>query len=233
VNINGSEILFKTAQKNDVKKFIFSSSAAVYGNPTQIPIPESHLKEPTSPYGASKLETEENLKRLREEDGGISFVCLRYFNACGADLEGKFGEAHDPETHIIPLAIDALQNDKEFKLFGVDYATEDGTNVRDYIHVLDLVEAHILALKKIMSEESGGYFYNVGTGIGISNRQIVEAIEKVGGKKMKIVEAPRRQGDADVLIANPLKISNELGFKPMHSDVSTIVESAWKWHSKL
>lgn len=230
VNVGGSEILFRTAQKNGVKNFIFSSSAAVYGNPTQVPIPEDHVKNPTSPYGKTKLETEINLSKLKEEDPEVSFACLRYFNASGADLDGRMGEAHSPETHIIPLAIKAAMNGNEFKLFGTDYETPDGTCVRDYIHVLDLVEAHKLALKKILNEK-GGYFYNVGTGAGVSNKEVVEMIRKVSGLDLKTVEAERRPGDADKLIADASRIKDALGFSPKYSDLSTIIESAWKWHS--
>lgn len=230
VNVRGSEILFRTAQKHGVKNFIFSSSAAVYGNPTEIPISEEHAKNPTSPYGKSKLETELNLIKLRDEDPDISFACLRYFNASGASLDGSMGEAHDPETHIIPLAIKAAKQGKDFKLFGTDYDTPDGTCVRDYIHVLDLVEAHLLALKNI-TEEKDGYFYNVGTGAGVSNKEVVEMVKKVSGLNLNIVEAERRAGDADKLIADATKIAEELGFSPKHSDLLTIVKSAWKWHS--
>lgn len=231
VNVNGSRKLFETAIKNGVNNFIFSSTAAVYGNPTQIPIPENHTKNPTSPYGKTKLETEENLSRLRRENQEVSFACLRYFNASGASLDGALGEAHNPETHIIPLAIKAVREGSDFKLFGTDYETPDGTCLRDYIHVLDLVEAHNLALRKILSEK-GEYFYNVGTGDGISNREVIDMVEKISGMQMNVVEAPRRAGDADRLIADPGKIKNELGFTPEHSDLRTIVESAWKWHSK-
>jgi UDP-glucose 4-epimerase len=231
VNTNGSKNLFKTAIKNGINSFIFSSTAAVYGNPTQIPIPESHTKNPTSPYGKTKLETEENLARLRDENPEVSFACLRYFNASGAALDGSLGEAHNPETHIIPLAIKAIKEESEFKLFGVDYETPDGTCLRDYIHILDLIEAHNLALEKILREK-GGYYYNVGTGEGVSNREVVEMVEKISGKQMKILEAPRRSGDADRLIADSSKIKEELGFLPEYSDLETIVKTAWDWHSK-
>jgi len=231
VNVDGSRNLFSTAIKHGVKRFIFSSTAAVYGNPEIVPIPENHAKNPTSPYGRTKLRVEEILSELREKDPEISFSCLRYFNASGAALDGSMGEAHEPETHIIPLAIRAVKESKSFNLYGTDYDTPDGTCLRDYIHILDLIEAHKLALKKI-TDEKGGYFYNVGTGIGISNLEVVEMVEKVSGLKMKIEEADRRSGDADRLIADATKITNELGFNPKYSDLNTIAESAWKWHSK-
>lgn len=231
VNVEGSSTLFGTACKNGVKNFIFSSTAAVYGNPVAIPIPEDHPKNPTSPYGQTKLQTEQGLSQLRKNDPEVSFACLRYFNASGAALDGSLGEAHNPETHIIPLAIKAAVNGQEFKLFGNDYDTSDGTCVRDYIHVLDLVEAHNLALKKIL-EEKGEYYYNVGTGIGISNKEVVQAVSKVSGIIMRTADYPRRSGDADKLVADPIKIKRELGFSPKYSDLMTIVDSAWKWHSK-
>ena len=228
-NVVGSENLFKSAIRSGVKKFIFSSSAAVYGNPTVIPIPEDHPKNPTSEYGKNKLEVEGLLSKLKKEDVSINFVCLRYFNAAGAALDGSKGENHSPETHIIPLGIRSVLESSEFTLFGTDYKTPDGTCVRDYIHVLDLVEAHILGLDKL-DEEPGEYFYNVGTGKGYSNREVIQAIERVSGKNVNVREQSRRSGDADQLIADPSRINLELGFKPQYSDIDTIVSSAWKWH---
>src|SRR3990167_8359398 len=153
-NVVGSENLFKSAIRSGVKKFIFSSSAAVYGNPTVIPIPEDHPKNPTSEYGKNKLEVEGLLSKLKKEDASINFACLRYFNAAGAALDGSRGENHSPETHIIPLGIRSVLESSEFTLFGTDYNTPDGTCVRDYIHVLDLVEAHILGLDKLDADPS-------------------------------------------------------------------------------
>ena len=230
-NILGSKTLFDKAHAHGVKRVIFSSTAAVYGNPQEVPIPEDHPKNPTSVYGKTKLATEEYLSSLRQYDSSFSFACLRYFNACGALLDGSMGEAHSPETHIIPLAIRAAQLGTSFKLFGTDYNTEDGTCVRDYIHVLDLANAHILALEKIGSL-SGEYFYNVGTGKGLSNRQIIEKIMEITGKKIEIIETARRAGDSDQLIADPDRIKSELGFVPKYSDVDTIIKSAWEWHSR-
>lgn len=230
-NILGSKNLFDKALEHGVLKVIFSSTAAVYGNPQEIPIPEDHVKNPTSEYGRTKLATENYLTELREKNNDFSFVCLRYFNACGALLDGSMGEKHLPETHIIPLAIKAAREGREFKLFGTDYDTPDGTCLRDYIHVLDLAEAHILAFEKIKNE-SGGSFYNVGTGKGYSNREIAEKVSEVSGSNLKIIEEGRRPGDADKLIADPSKIKNELGFSPKYSDIDTIIESAWKWHNR-
>lgn len=230
-NVIGSRILFETAIKYNISKFVFSSSAAVYGNPTKLPIPEAHPKNPTNPYGKTKLETEEALTRLRNGNSEISFACLRYFNAAGASLDGSNGENHDPETHIIPLAIKAVLSGGEFKMFGTDYNTPDGTCIRDYIHVLDLVDAHILAMEHIV-QNNGGYYYNVGTGKGISNKEVVGMVEKVSRMPKRVSNALRRPGDADRLIADPTNIKSELGFSPKYSDLETIVKTAWQWHSK-
>ena len=230
-NIVGSQNLFNTAIAHGVKKFIFSSSAAVYGNPTIIPIPEDHPKKPTSPYGQNKLDAEKILADLCSKHTGLGFASLRYFNAAGASLDGVLGENHKPETHIIPLAISALIENKEFNLYGTDYDTEDGTCIRDYIHVLDLVVAHILALEKL-NEDVGEHYYNVGTGIGYSNREVVNAVEEASGKKINIVEREKRAGDADKLIADPTKIKTELGFIPQYSDLKIIVKTAWDYYSK-
>lgn len=212
----------------NVKDIIFSSTAGVYGNPQRVPIQEDDPKNPTNPYGESKLMVEKLLSWYKDIYG-FNYASMRYFNACGALLDGSHGEAHSPETHIIPIALKALLDDQEFSIFGTDYDTPDGTCVRDYIHVLDLVTAHVLALEKIR-KDGGGYTYNVGTGKGYSNKDIVKAVEEVSGKTLRTVEKERRPGDADELVADVARINNELGFKPQHSDILTIVQSAWKWH---
>jgi UDP-glucose 4-epimerase len=224
--LNILEEMVKTGNNN----FIFSSSAGVYGNPEQIPIPETSATRPTNPYGESKLMVEKIMNWYAKAKQ-ISTVALRYFNAAGASSDGSMGEQHIPESHIIPNVINALMGNKPFNLFGTDYKTKDGTCVRDYIHVLDLVEAHVLALEKIQSTR-GSYIYNVGTGKGFSNREIVDMVEKVSGQKVNVVEAPRRAGDADELIADPAKIQSELGFAPKYSDLETIIKTAWQWHNK-
>ncbi len=225
-NVIGSLNLIEEAALSGVKKIIFSSTAGVYGDPELTPIPEDHSKNPTNPYGESKLMVERVLNWYAKTKG-LNFTALRYFNACGAALDGSMGEMHSPETHLIPSAIDALSNNKELRLFGTDYDTKDGTAVRDYIHVLDLVEAHLLALEKI----NGANYYNVGTGNGYSNREVIEKIINVSGKKLNLVESPRRPGDASILIADVSKIKTDLGFNPKHSDLDTIVKTAWSWHS--
>lgn len=231
-NVVGSKNLFESAINiGGVRNFIFSSSAAVYGNPQIIPIPEDHPKNPTSEYGRNKLAMEQVLEVEHQDNSKVSFISLRYFNAAGAALDGSNGENHNPETHIIPLAIHAAISDSEFKLYGTDYNTPDGTCIRDYIHVLDLVGAHILALSKVQ-KIPGSYYYNVGTGEGFSNREVIEMVQKVSGRKIKVREENRRAGDPDQLVADPTKIKSELGFSPKYSDLKTIVESAWKWHSK-
>lgn len=231
-NVLGSKNLFDIAiDIGAVNKLIFSSSAAVYGNPVKVPITEDHPKNPTSEYGKNKLEVEGLLNNLRKDHPQFSFCALRYFNACGAALDGFLGETHNPETHIIPLAIRAGIEGRQFSLFGTDYDTPDGTCVRDYIHVLDLVEAHLLALKKI-NEDQGAFYYNVGTGNGFSNREILEEIKKISSINLNIIEREKRAGDADELIADPTKIKNEIGFLPKYSDLETIISSAWQWHQK-
>lgn len=227
-NVSGSEILFNTAIEHGIKQFIFSSTAAVYGNPIQVPIPEDHPKNPTSPYGQTKLQMEEILSRLAKKHD-TSFAILRYFNAAGASWDGSLGEAHIPETHIIPNAIMASLSQKPFLLFGTDYKTSDGTCVRDYIHVLDLCNAHLLALEKLQKQK-GKYFYNVGTGKGFSNKEVLNTIETITGTKINITEEKRRPGDPDILIADPTKINQELSFVPKYSDLKTIIESSYRWH---
>lgn len=227
-NSFGSLEIIEQCKRNKVSNFIFSSTAGVYGDPIKIPIPEDHATNPVNPYGESKLMVEKILSWFNKING-LSYTCLRYFNACGAAIDGSMGEAHNPETHIIPKAIEAALNNNEFKMFGDDYETQDGTCIRDYIHVLDLVEAHILALDKI-TKTPGGYFYNVGTGQGYSNKEIIAMVEKVTGKNIKVVVGARRAGDAAKLIAGVEKIKRELGFDPKFSDLETIIKSAWEYY---
>lgn len=229
-NTFNSLVFLEELNKRNIKNIIFSSTAGVYGNPSKNPILEDAPKNPTNPYGESKLMFEKILYWYQKIYGG-SFVSLRYFNACGASVDGVYGEAHKPESHLIPSVIRSLIEKQQFPLYGTDYNTKDGTCVRDYIHVLDLVEAHVLALEKIMSEP-GGYTYNVGTGKGYTNREIIQAVENVTGQPVTIEEKERRPGDADELVADISKIKQELGFEPKYSDINTIIETAWKFHSK-
>lgn len=225
-SLNLLEEMAKTGNNN----FIFSSSAGVYGNPEQVPIPETSKTRPTNPYGESKLMVEK-IMGWYGKTKQISTVALRYFNAAGASLDGTMGENHIPESHIIPKVMKALMENKEFKLFGTDYQTKDGTCVRDYIHVLDLVEAHVSAIKKIQTNP-GNDVYNVGTGMGFSNKEIIGMVEKVSGQKVQVAESPRRPGDADELIADSAKIRDDLGFSPKYSDLETIIKTAWQWHNE-
>jgi len=222
--------LIQEAVRNQVNNFIFSSTAGVYGNPLTIPIPEEHLTNPTNPYGESKLMVEKMLSWYNKLFG-FNFVSLRYFNAAGAALDGSMGEAHMQETHIIPLAIKAALNGSEFNLYGTDYKTDDGTCVRDYIHVLDLVEAHTLSLDKL-EEKGGTFFYNVGTGKGYSNKEVLNMIKSISKIDLRIKNRERRPGDAETLIADSRKVKEELGFSPRYSDLETIVKTAWEWHKK-
>lgn len=229
-NVFASLKILEEMSKTGNDNFIFSSSAGVYGNPVKLPIPEDHPTNPENPYGESKLMVEKIMKWYGITKN-LHTVALRYFNAAGASLDGKRGEEHKPESHIIPNIIKALLEKREFNLFGNDYKTKDGTCVRDYIHVLDLAKAHLLAIKRL-NEKPGNYIYNVGTGNGYSNKEVVEMVEKVSGEKVNIKFAQRRPGDADELIADPSKIKSELDFSPKYSDLETIVSTAWKWHSK-
>lgn len=227
-NVFSAINLLNAMKENGINNFIFSSTAGVYGNPIKVPIPESHPTNPTNPYGESKLMVERILSWYKLVYG-INFMSLRYFNAAGASLDKLMGEDHQPETHIIPNAISAALNEGEFILYGDNYETADGTCVRDYIHIIDLIDAHILALRTLEKKE-GGFFYNVGTGQGYSNKEVVEMVKRVSGKDVKVKIKERRPGDAEVLIADPTKIKNELGFSPKYSDLAAIVETAWKWH---
>lgn len=229
-NILGTVTLLDCMVDGGVNKLIFSSTAGVYGNPTVIPIPEDHPKNPENPYGESKLMVERILAWYQKIHH-LRYVVLRYFNAAGAALDGSMGEDHHPETHIIPQAIQSLINKKPFFLYGDDYDTPDGTCIRDYIHVIDLVDAHIRGFEKI-SKDEGGYIYNVGTGRGYSNKEVIEMVEKVANEKLDVHIVQRRPGDADRLVADVRCIKEDLGFVPRYSDLYTIVSSAWKWHNR-
>ncbi len=229
-NTYGSFILLEALKNKSVKRFIFSSTAGIYGNPIRLPISEEEPKNPTNPYGESKLGVERMLSWY-QKIYGINFVSLRYFNAAGATRDGLLGESHSPETHIIPNAISSALNNTHFMLYGTDYKTKDGTCIRDYIHVEDLVEAHMLAIKKI-EKEKGGFFYNVGTGKGFSNKEVIDCVKKTSGIDFPIDVQKRRPGDADELVADVTLIQKELRFSPKYSDLQTIVKTAWEWHKK-
>jgi len=230
-NVFASLNIMEEMTKTKTDKFIFSSSAGVYGNPVELPIQENHPKNPENPYGESKLMVEK-LMLWYQKTHNLNSVALRYFNASGASLDGSLGENHNPESHIIPNIMKAILKGESFKLFGTDYKTKDGTCVRDYIHVIDLVEAHILAIEKLLKDK-GMFVYNVGTGNGYSNKEVAEMVKKISGKNFEIEELGRRSGDADTLVANASKIKEELGFNPKYSDLETIVKTAWEWHKNL
>ncbi len=215
--------------ESGVKKFVFSSSAAVYGQPQFLPITEDHPINPTNPYGQTKAFIEKILADLGRAHG-LSYVSLRYFNAAGADLDGQRGELHFPETHLIPNIILHLLNKKPyFELYGNDFPTPDGTAIRDYIHVLDLAEAHYLALK-LMKKKPIQEVFNLGTGQGYSVKEIIERVESITGKKVKIKIKPRRRGDVPILMASKEKAAHILHWRPKYSNIDTIITSAWKWH---
>jgi len=229
-NISKSLVLLDEMLAAGVKKMIFSSSAAVFGEPEAVPIPEEHPKDPTNPYGRSKLMLEQILAEY-DRAYGLKSVSLRYFNASGADPSGTIGEDHSPEHHLIPLVLDAALGKREdIKVFGTDWPTPDGTCIRDYVHVTDLAEAHFLALEAL---ESGGpsTVYNMGNGSGYSVKEVISAAEDVTGRKVNAVPAPRRPGDPARLVASSEKIKRELGWEPRYRDLRTIIETAWKWHS--
>jgi UDP-glucose 4-epimerase len=230
-NVGTTISVLQTMQEAGVNGFVFSSTCAVYGDPERVPITEDMAKRPVSPYGRSKLMVEQILADQIVANKNFSFSALRYFNASGCAMDGSIGEDHDPETHLIPVAIQvAMGLRPSIKLFGTDYPTPDGTNVRDYIHVEDLADAHILSMEKLTPGQQ--IFLNLGTGKGFSNREIIRSVEKVSGKTVKLEEAPRRAGDAVALYADPTRAKQTLGWEAKYKDPETIVRSAWNWHSK-
>lgn len=229
-NVFGSLSLLKAMNKYKVDKIVFSSTAATYGEPENIPIIESDKTEPTNPYGESKLAVEKLLK-WTENAYGIKHVILRYFNVAGAHESGLIGEDHRPETHLIPLILQvALGKREKIYIFGDDYDTKDGTCIRDYIHVMDLVEAHLLALDKLCRDETSAV-YNLGNGNGFSVKEVVEAVRKVTSHSIPAEIKARRSGDPAKLVASSEKAVKELGWKPKYNKLEQVIESAWKWHS--
>lgn len=230
-NVGGTLSLLNKMREHDVKRIVFSSTAAVYGEPENIPILESDKTVPTNPYGESKL-TVEKILRWFDEAYGIKYTVLRYFNAAGAHISGDIGEDHSPETHLIPIILQvALGKREAISIYGNDYPTEDGTCIRDYIHVTDLADAHILAVKRLI-DGGNSATYNLGNGKGFSVKEVIEMTRKVTGRDIKEVVAPRRAGDPSVLIASSEKIISELGWKPIYNSLEKIIETAWNWHLK-
>lgn len=230
-NVNGTICLLDAMRDAACRSIVFSSTGAVYGDGGSEPIRETAPLRPVNPYGRTKLVVEGMLADHRAAHG-MRFICLRYFNASGADQSAAVGELRDPETHLIPRALMSLQGYvRDFALFGEDYETPDGTAVRDYIHVSDLARAHIMALGYISNGAESGHF-NLGTGSGFSVQEILSTIEKVTGRSVDVLRKPRRAGDPPVLVADPAAARSVLGFKPIMSDLSTIIGSAWTWHKK-
>ena len=229
-NLCGTEVLLESMVEHGIDKIVFSSTAATYGEPERTPILETDPTNPTNCYG----ETKKSMERMFywvEKAHGLRYVSLRYFNACGAHISGKIGEAHNPETHLIPIILQAAQGTRDhISIFGTDYPTSDGTCIRDYIHVTDLAQAHILAVEYLMKGGKSDIF-NLGNGVGFSVREVIEKAKEVTQKDIKVVEESRRSGDPAVLIASSDKAKTVLGWKPEYDDLKTIIKTAWKWHS--
>jgi UDP-glucose 4-epimerase len=227
-NVYGAMSLLKVMHANDVKKIVFSSTAATYGEAENFPIQESDPTIPTNPYGETKLAIEKMLK-WTEEAYGIHYVALRYFNVAGAHMDGKLGEDHFPETHLIPIILQVASGSREtISIFGDDYDTHDGTCIRDYIHVTDLANAHILALEKLEKNNTSG-IYNLGSGTGFTVKEVIEAARKVTGHPIPTVISPRRAGDPARLVASSEKAKAELGWEPRYTSLEKMIGSAWRW----
>jgi UDP-glucose 4-epimerase len=222
--------LLSAMEEAGVEKLVFSSTAAVYGMPKQVPISENSPTEPINPYGEAKLAAEK-MCHYQSKTGRLRYASLRYFNAAGAGHNATLGEDHRPESHLIPLTIQtAMGKRSEIRIFGTDYPTPDGTCIRDYIHIDDLCRAHLFALNKL--EESSELMYNLGNSKGYSVRKVVETVKKISGRDFEVVETERRPGDAPVLISDATRVKNELGWQPQIPELESIIETAWKWHSK-
>lgn len=231
-NFTNTLNLLNVMVKYDIKHFIFSSTAAVFGEPEYVPIDEVHIKNPLNPYGRSKWMVEQALVDY-ERAYGLKSVCLRYFNAAGADPSGLLGERHEPETHLIPLVLQTLSGKRpSLTVFGRDYDTPDGTCIRDYVHIVDLCTAHLLALAKLVKTGVSMRF-NLGNGAGFSVQEVIATAEEVTNKKVKVIEGPRREGDPARLVADATQAKTVLGWSPIYSDLGTIIKHAWQWELKV
>jgi len=229
-NVLNTVILLDAMFHHGIGNFIFSSTAAIFGEPEYTPIDEKHTKNPINPYGRTKLMVEQILQDY-DTAYGLKSTCLRYFNAAGADPDGELGERHDPESHLIPLILQAASGRREdISVFGRDYPTDDGTCVRDYIHINDLCEAHSLALKRMQRTGSSAR-YNLGNGKGFSVQQVIDTTRKVTGKDFKVSYDNRRPGDPAVLVADSELAKRELGWRPVHTELESIIETAWNWET--
>ena len=230
-NLYGTKILLEAMVKNNIDKIVFSSTAATYGEPENIPILESDRTCPTNPYGETKLAVEKMFKWVAEAHG-LRYVSMRYFNACGADENGIIGEAHNPESHLIPIILQVPNGKREtISIYGTDYDTPDGTCIRDYIHVTDLAQAHILAVKYLYNGGKSDIF-NLGNGVDYSVREVIETARKATGRPIPVTETSRRAGDPARLVASSEKAKRILGWKPVHNCLEEIIASAWNWHKK-
>lgn len=229
-NLTGGLNLLELMKSKNIKNIIFSSSCSIYGTPDKLPVTEEESKKPESVYGESKLMFEKILGWY-DKVFGIKHINLRYFNASGAAMDGTLGEEHDPETHVIPVAIKAAMNHTPFSLFGDDYNTPDGSCIRDYIHVEDLAITHLQSLNYLINSGQSDSF-NLGAGHGYSNLEVVEMIKKVSGFDIEIEKKPRRAGDPAIIYADNTKAKEKLGFNPQYSDLDNIVRTAWNWHTK-
>lgn len=228
-NVYGTQCLLKAMIEHDVKKFVFSSTAAVYGEPEELPITEETGKIPTNAYGETKLAVEKMLPWI-EKAHGIKYMIFRYFNASGAHESGEIGEDHNPESHLIPLVLKTAQGIREkIYIFGEDYETLDGSCIRDYIHVMDIASAHILGMEKLMDGGESDIF-NLGNGNGFSVKEVIEHAKAITRKKISVEMADRRWGDPGVLVASSKKAQSQLGWAPKNSDLDHIIKTAWKWH---
>jgi len=229
-NVSCTQNLLSAMEEASVEKFVFSSTAAVYGMPKQVPITEDAPKQPINPYGQTKLAAE-RMCHYQSQTGRLRYASLRYFNACGAGEGSSLGEDHRPESHLIPRVIQAAMGKRpQIQIYGTDYPTPDGTCIRDYIHIDDLCRAHLLAMNKL--DQNHELIYNLGNGRGFSVKEVIETVKQVSGKDFKVIEADRRPGDAPILTSDATKARNELGWKPELPELEKMVATAWQWHNQ-